>query len=362
MSRPSRLFVSEYVCGGGWPEEPLPQSLAREGRAMLLAFLIDSAQIPNCEVATTWDEQRCGRFALSGVQAFPAQSPDDEARLFRQLSRECDASYVIAPEIGNELARRCRIVNESGGRLLASALPDIELCSDKLLLADRLTNARIATIATRPFDHAATLPFGFPVVVKPRYGAGSESVSLCEDAAMLHHAIGPSDAPIVTDKVVQPFLAGRPCSVAALVDSQRADCMVFPVAQQRLSRDGNFTYLGGRIDGAHPAPANVVKMVRDVCELLPGLRGYIGFDFILPDAAPHDPVLVEINPRLTTSYLGYRRITSSNLAQSILQTEHDRSGIEWEPRAIEFSTAGVIESETPVGKIDRAPVAAHING
>ena len=362
MSRPSRLFVSEYVCGGGWPEGPLPQSLAREGRAMLLAFLIDAAKIPNCDIATTWDEQRCGRFPLPGVQACPAQSPDDEARLFRQLSRDCDASYVIAPEIGNELARRCRVVNESGGRLLAGALDDIELCSDKLRLSDRLADAGIATIATQPFDHAAPLPFDFPVVVKPRYGAGSESVSLCENRAMLNHAVGSPDPPTVTDAVVQPFLAGRPCSVAALVETQRAGCSVFPVAQQRLSRDGRFTYLGGRIDGAHPAPDNVVKMVRDACELLPGLRGYIGFDFILPDAAPHVPVLVEINPRLTTSYLGYRRITEQNLAASILQTERDGSHIEWEPRAIEFSAAGVIESETPAGKIDFAPTAAHING
>ena len=50
-----RLFVSEYLCSGAWPEPELPPSLAREGRAMLLALLTDLAVLPDVTLWTTWD-------------------------------------------------------------------------------------------------------------------------------------------------------------------------------------------------------------------------------------------------------------------------------------------------------------------
>ena len=39
------------------------------------------------------------------------------------------------------------------------------------------------------------------------------------------------------------------------------------------------------------------------CRALPGLRGYIGVDVILTES---EAVVIEVNPRLTTSYLGVR--------------------------------------------------------
>jgi len=39
------------------------------------------------------------------------------------------------------------------------------------------------------------------------------------------------------------------------------------------------------------------------CNALPGLRGYIGVDLVLTES---DAVVIEVNPRLTTSYLGLR--------------------------------------------------------
>jgi len=40
------------------------------------------------------------------------------------------------------------------------------------------------------------------------------------------------------------------------------------------------------------------------CEAVPGLKGYIGVDLILTRT---EAMVIEINPRLTTAYLGVRR-------------------------------------------------------
>lgn len=47
---------------------------------------------------------------------------------------------------------------------------------------------------------------------------------------------------------------------------------------------------------------------------LPGLRGHVGVDLV---AAPDRCVVIEVNPRLTTSYVGLRRVLRANLAELV---------------------------------------------
>jgi predicted ATP-grasp superfamily ATP-dependent carboligase len=52
----------------------------------------------------------------------------------------------------------------------------------------------------------------------------------------------------------------------------------------------------------------IVKSFRD-------LRGYIGVDLVLTE---EEAVVIEVNPRLTTSYVGLRRVANFNPAQAIV--------------------------------------------
>ncbi|MCA9116378.1 MAG: ATP-grasp domain-containing protein, partial [Planctomycetaceae bacterium] len=56
-------------------------------------------------------------------------------------------------------------------------------------------------------------------------------------------------------------------------------------------------------------------LVRRAVAAVPGLAGYVGFDLLLLSGTAQwsEPslVLVEINPRVTTAWLGYRQLTSS---------------------------------------------------
>ena len=48
---------------------------------------------------------------------------------------------------------------------------------------------------------------------------------------------------------------------------------------------------------------------------LPGLRGYIGIDFVLTEGKPF---VVDVNPRLTTSFVGLRGVAGFNVAEAIV--------------------------------------------
>ena len=52
-----RIFVCEYVTGGGLCGQPLPASLSREGDMMLTALVKDLAALDGVEIVTTRDKR-----------------------------------------------------------------------------------------------------------------------------------------------------------------------------------------------------------------------------------------------------------------------------------------------------------------
>jgi predicted ATP-grasp superfamily ATP-dependent carboligase len=85
---------------------------------------------------------------------------------------------------------------------------------------------------------------------------------------------------------------------------------------------------------------------------LPNLAGYVGFDVVVPFDSPRQPLIVEINPRLTTSYLGYRALADDNLAERLLASAPSHIPICWKSGSVAFLPDGSIElmPEQDVGR------------
>lgn len=322
-----RVFVSEYVCGGAWPEPTLDNSFAVEGRAMLLALIDDLLEIPLLSVATTWDA-RLGEFPdlrrsaseSDRLKVSVVSTPDQEVELFRSLARVSDAAFIIAPEFHGILADRCRAAVESGTLLIGCDVSTVKLCSDKLNMADRLTEFDVRTIPTKPFDPELAEPaWPFPLVVKPRYGAGSMLTFLVHDKLGL---VRISETIVEGNSgqqfIQQPFQSGLAISCAALISANDHTVDICGPAEQILSDDGLLQYRGtdipARIDEQDVTACH--EFVRNCCARISGLNGYVGFDLILDD--DHDLTLVEINPRLTTGYVAFRQSCRHNLARQLL--------------------------------------------
>ncbi len=344
-----RVFVSEYVCGGGWPGETVASSLATEGRAMLCAIVEDFSRIAGVEVATTWDA-RLGSPPFRRAQVLEVKSPADEMGHFRRLATDCDATLVIAPEFDGILLNRCRIVEELNGRLLGSNSRAVALCADKLRLAVHLREAGIATIPaeelvcdTSSLNSEESQAPRFPAVIKPRDGAGSQDTYLVHNADEFELLRRERFSDVEPRRFIwQPYIVGRTASVALCFAPSRRAVEILVPAEQRLSSDGRFRYLGGRIPFRLPDIDRVAIQTAALgaCRSVPGLCGYVGVDLILPEAAPHQPVVVEINPRLTTSYLGYRALAENNLAEWMLIPGRFERPIQWRKGVVEFDAAG----------------------
>ena len=319
--QPLRVFVSEYVTGGAWPEGVPTGSLAREGAAMLQGVVADLAEVPGLELHTTWDRRlgpakwghRATRPVCSPLTVHEANSPEQEAELFAFWSGAANAVLVIAPELDGILTQRCRQVEQRGGQLLGPTAEAVELCADKWRLAQHLQSLGIPTIPTEVCDLALSegTTWEWPRVIKPRFGAGSTSTFLLlNPAAFCELQARRQEEPALADAVVQPWCPGTAASIAVICEGFGGQCHPLPLARQQLSTDGRFHYLGGELPLRSGLARRAQEVASAACRTIPGLRGFVGVDLLL-DESTGTVTLVEINPRLTTSYLGYRQLAQA---------------------------------------------------
>jgi predicted ATP-grasp superfamily ATP-dependent carboligase len=339
-----RAFIYEYTCGGGLAEPWREGGLRSEGWAMLAAMLADWARVPGVETVTLLDE-RCPR-----VPPGPPPRrilPEQEALAVRDLAGSADYALVIAPECDGILATRCRWIEAAGCRLLGPSLAAITLTADKLALARHLQQATLPTPATRLWTPGASPPQdAYPAVWKPRHGAGSQATFLASTAEELADCADRARSEgWQGEALVQPFVPGRPMSVAFLTGPGRS--VALPPAAQRLSADGRFHYLGGTV----PLPADLaeraVQLGRRAVAAVPGLRGYVGVDLVLGEATDgSQDWVIEINPRVTTSYVGLRALARTNLAEALLHAALGRevAAPVWRSGPVEFLADGTVVS------------------
>ena len=210
-------------------------------------------------------------------------------RSFQRLCEEADAAFLIAPEFQNLFADRCELVNEFGTLSLNCSVEAIRRCADKLALAEELQSQDIPTIPTRELrNRSRTFPRSrdFPLVIKPRDGAGSQDTFLIPNEAEWNRCNNRARRSPNHDWIVQPYIPGRTLSVAAIVGEPQWNAEpwleVFPLAEQHLTHDGRFGYLGGRIPETIALQHLATQRVREIARLCRGCRAMWAWIFWCP--------------------------------------------------------------------------------
>ena len=387
------IFVHEYVCGGGLAGCPLPESLAQEGWAMFASVVEDLAAIEGIVVTATLDE-RLGNGRLNSCLEFTAETkpsrnrqitgpcirrvsrtvterstnnpnitsspaldfelvgPGTEPEMVRRLANAADWTLLIAPEFDGILLERVRWVEQAGGHLLGPSASAVEIAADKVACAQLLTENGVPVVEGRMVRLSDEFPHDtlYPAVLKPRDGAGSCSTFLVPNATSVAAVISQADEEGLNGEVLlQRFVPGLSASVAFLVDVD--DVTPLLAAEQYISNDGRFRYLGGRVPLDQELAGRAIDLGRKAVLAMPGLRGYVGVDLIIqdrPDMVTNTQsfadYVLEINPRLTTSYVGYRSLAADNLAEHLVRAcSGDRAGpIRWNPGTVRFRADGSI--------------------
>ncbi len=322
-----RVFVYEYLVAlglgrdAGDPFHPM----YREGLAMRDALVADLVRIAGVEVRT-----------------LDAAAEEDHEEQITQIAERCDWSIIIAPELGGELERCCWSVWSSTGKLLGPSSEAVRLLSDKFATFEHWQQHGVPTPATSLRE--PTPCEAFPVVWKPRDGAGSTASFLLRSAMELHQAKALIAAGEHTgEMILQHYVPGRAAS-AAFLCGPAGHYPLLP-AFQVLSDDGRLKYLGGELPIEAALAERVQRVATRALECVPGLLGYIGVDVTLGNAADgSQDVVIEINPRLTTSYVGLRAAANFNLAEAMLEIAAGRTPttFSWNARRLRWWPNGTI--------------------
>ena len=310
-----RILVHEYVTGGGWPEPKLPAGLADEALAIHQAVLADFRAWGMVHTTTTLDSRLRG-VRLPADRVIPLQ-PEQHQRTLLDLAVQSDAALIIAPESDGVHGRILSSLEAAGVPLLGASATAVAIAADKWVSYHLLRQNAIPTPETWLLNGENARPtaetLSRSVVIKPRHGAGAEGVGLVDGPASLPQVLAHTP-PNTGTHLLQTYVPGIHASVSLLSNGERA--VPLSLNRQEIQIGEHFVYRGGQIPLEHPRQQQALALAQQAVSLVPGLRGYIGVDLIL---APEGCTVIEINPRLTTSYVGLRRIVNLNLAQAIWQ-------------------------------------------
>lgn len=309
---------------------------------MLSAVVDDLKMVPGAEAISILGRE----LEVNDLgRRFDLINPHDEEPTFRELAKKADFTLVIAPEFDGILARRCEWVEQSGGRLLGSSISAIQLTADKYALSQHLKQNQIPTPESWLLDQyrqVENLPPQFPAVVKPRWGAGSLVTHMVRNTKEWNRLREKSgDQQWAGAMIMQPFVPGQPASVAFLIGLTGR--VPLPAASQIFSDDGRFHYGGGIVPLPGPLTPRAQRLAERAIDTIPGLRGYVGVDLVLGRSSDgSQDWVIEINPRLTTSYIGLRALAESNLADAMLNIAlgKETKPLKWRTGQVRFHSDG----------------------
>lgn len=339
------VVLYEFVTGGGWrsaySDQLCPASLMTEGQAMLMALASDFGRLPEVDTRVICSGGNSRLWAgMLGCEAIDAGDRTDRMVL-AEAAAQADWTLVVAPEFDGRLSERAAWVTRAGGKLLGCSLSSILLTADKHATAVHLGMRDIPVPEGSKIVGGTQLPHPLPwkrSVLKPRYGAGSQGIYLLDD----EHALRATTWPI--DMRLECFMPGQAASVAALCGP--VGVFPLPACRQEISQDGQFQYLGGSSPLEAPLAARASRLAVAALSSIPGLLGYVGVDMVLGDhPGGGQDAVIEINPRLTTSYVGLRSLSTTNLAQGMLDVAEGRSPVlAFHSGRITFTAAGEVRS------------------
>ncbi|MCX8153078.1 MAG: ATP-grasp domain-containing protein [Candidatus Bathyarchaeota archaeon] len=321
-----KVLIYEHVSGGGFAGMQIPPSVLSEGFGMLRSLVADFKAAGHH--VTTLLDSRIVKFnpPLEADYIVPIFASNEVQEIIRRDVASADAACVIAPESDGMLQSLLETVEQAGGVSLNCAADVIGKAADKASLYERLSGTGVPTPETMVFSREASAEevkravrskLRFPLVIKPSSDVSCGGLSLVGNEQQIAVAVAKIKRECASKRfLVQEFICGVAASVSMLVTSSEAKSISLNRQDIFLETpDAVSSYCGGLTPFEHPLQSKAFKVAEKIVKSFRGLRGYVGVDLVLTD---DEAFAVEVNPRLTTSYVGLRRVVNFNLAEAIL--------------------------------------------
>ncbi|MDD9886979.1 MAG: ATP-grasp domain-containing protein, partial [Gammaproteobacteria bacterium] len=293
---------------------------------------------------------------------------DDCAAVVGAALEDADAFWPVAPETGGLLAQFCRLARGGSCLLLNSPAPVVEKAGGKYSAFLRLRQNGVRCVETARLGNLR-FPQDRDLVVKPDDGVGCESVRL------LRAGESPPRGSLRGDDLCQPYLPGIAASLNVIYPSAGAPYIIganrqevtldapnapnapdaanaaktpdapnapntpntpntpdapgapntpnapnaadAPATQNAPEEGGRFRLRACHVNALAREALGFEELAAGVQRSFPGIVGHVGIDLIVDgDNTLH---LLEINPRVTTSFAGLAASTGLNPCAEVIR-------------------------------------------
>lgn len=280
-------------------------ALAPEGRAML-------------DVLTK-------SFTKIGYNVFSPVPGKDFSEEIIRLGTMCDEGLVIAPD--HLLAKFTKNLEDVTRNIGCNSF-SIAICANKKKTGQILKSNGI--------DVPEEVSSG-KRIVKEVTGCGAVGVRLTDKSAEKWEF---GQEYIEGEHYSMSLVGGRVVGEVCLYFTGKSPLLLALNRQDiRFEQDGTVRYLGGETPVEHPKKEEMYAIASKTVEVL-GCQGYVGVDMVVS----HDRiVVVDVNPRPTTSIIGITACMEEEFAQVILDASYGRS-----PESVHLTGHAFFSSEGQV--------------
>lgn len=309
-----RLLVFEFITGGGFVDNSVPASLLQEAYLMRNALLADLSEIIDLDILVLQDRQLVVNESTLApdVEYIMIAQGDDLREILSTRQSMYDSVWLIAPETDGILAQWSQFFFAQGKLLYTSAQQAIEICQDKLATIKQLQKSGIKCVPSRFFQHSDVLS-PESQVIKVNDSVGCDQVYLVS-TELDWQSVLPK---LFLDKsyVIQPYITGKTLSLSALFSQGKAYYICCNRQHTHIEQQ-QFVLTACTVNIDNKYAEKYQVLCQAIADAIPGLFGYIGIDFIETETG--ELLIMEINPRLTTSYAAIKEALGINIAELVL--------------------------------------------
>ena len=310
------LLIFEYAMAMGL-ENPI---ITVEGQYMLEGLLSDLNSTgadflisKYSKLNTTTESRNCNSIVID----------EEVSSWLDENISEYDTCFPVAPEEDLILYGLTKMMEDNGVKIIGSSSDAVLICSDKFRTYEILKNDFPLVKSEKVyFSNLKNYKNIFnnrnkKMLVKPADGVSCSGVRVVQSYAdFIKAAANIKRMTRLPFLLLQDYLEGRSTSVSILSTGKKALPMSLNLQDIKLNQD-KLVYTGGKVPYEHRLSDEAKDISKKAVESISGLKGYVGVDLLLDEA--NDTVhILEINPRLTTSYVALRRLSNFNLGESII--------------------------------------------
>lgn len=270
------------------------------------AVLHDFSALENMQILMTYDARLAKPSGVMDAIAITKQ--DDVWTTWASCMAQADAVLLIAPETGGYLSQLSAMAERLNKMVLGCHTQSVQIVSDKYQTYQQLKQHNIQTPSTYLYANWPQSQGAW--LAKPIDGAGCADTAVFENP---HHL----DAWMQTRKqshIIQPFIEGIPASFSMLCKAGKAYLLTCNRQKIRFN-DAELEYQGSVVNELIEYRDAFQHVAEKIAEAFSGLVGYVGVDLIVTG---DDIYVLEINPRLTTSYVAMHQACGVNPARMLL--------------------------------------------